>query len=144
MLFCFLLKNIINIYERQYSKIYQIISDIGGVFEILLVIASFINSTYNDYIALNDTSDLLNSLIDKEKNPLKNGNNNNKEEIKIDLNNRSLTDNKEEDKKYETNENKNEEILKMKPNHLPPIFLKNDEKNVVKHSINSEMFSNNI
>ena len=143
VIYSFILKNIINIYERQYSKIYQIISDIGGVFEILLVIASFINSTYNDYIALNDTSDLLNSLIDKEKNPLKNGNNNNKEEIKIDLNNRSLTDNKEEDKKYETNENKNEEILKMKPNHLPPIFLKNDEKNVVKHSINSEMFSNN-
>ena len=67
VVYSFILKNIINIYERQYSKIYQIISDIGGVFEILLVIASFINSTYNDYIALSDTSDLLNSLIDKEK-----------------------------------------------------------------------------
>ena len=46
-----------NIYERNYSKIYEIISDIGGVFEILLVIASFINSIYNDYIALSDTSE---------------------------------------------------------------------------------------
>jgi hypothetical protein len=52
----FILKNIINIYERNYSKIHEIISDIGGVFEILLVIASFINSIYNDYIALSDTS----------------------------------------------------------------------------------------
>ena len=67
VVYSFILKNIINIYERYYSKIYQIISDICGVFEILLVIASFINSTYNDYIALSDTSDLLNSLIDKEK-----------------------------------------------------------------------------
>lgn len=88
-----------NIYERNYSKFHEIIADIGGVFEILLVIASFINSLYNDYVALSDTSELLNSLIDKEKNPLKNENDNNKKEIKIELNNRSLADNKEEDKK---------------------------------------------
>ena len=95
----FVLKNIMNIYERNYSKFHEIIADIGGVFEILLVIASFINSLYNDYVALSDTSELLNSLIDKEKNPLKNENDNNKKEIKIELNNRSLADNKEEDKK---------------------------------------------
>ena len=120
----FILKNIINIYERNYPKIQDIISNIGGVFEILLVIASFINSLYNDYIALSDTSELLNSLIDKEKNPLKNGNNNNKEE----------------DKKYEANETKNEEILKMKPGRLPPLFPKNGEKNLI-NSNNSEMFT---
>ena len=129
-----------NIYERNYSKIHEIISDIGGVFEILLVIASFINSLYNDYIALSDTSELLNSLIDKEKNPLKNENDNNKKEIKIDLNNRNLNNNKEEDKKYEANETKNEEILKMKPGRLPPLFPKNGEKNLI-NSNNSEIFT---
>ncbi len=40
----FILKNMINMYERNYSKVHEIISDIGGVFEILLVIASFINT----------------------------------------------------------------------------------------------------
>ena len=137
----FVLKNIMNIYERNYSKFHEIIADIGGVFEILLVIASFINSLYNDYVALSDTSELLNSLIDKEKNPLKNENDNNKKEIKIELNNRSLADNKEE--KYEANEIKNDEILKMKPVRLPPQFSKNSEKNSIKYSNNnSEMFTN--
>ena len=140
VIYGFILKNIINIYERNYSKIHEIISDIGGVFEILLVIASFINSLYNDYIALSDTSELLNSLIDKEKNPLKNENDNNKKEIKIDLNNRNLNNIKEEDKKYEANETKNEEILKMKPGRLPPLFPKNGEKNII-NSNNSEMFT---
>ena len=88
------------------------------------MIASFINSLYNDYISLSDTSELLNLLIDKEKNPLKNENDNNKKEIKIDLNNSSLTNNKEEDKKYEANETKNEEILKMKAFRLPHFFQK--------------------
>jgi len=139
----FVLKNIMNIYERNYSKFHEIIADIGGVFEILLVIASFINSLYNDYVALSDTSELLNSLIDKKKNPLKNENDNNKKEIKIELNNRSLADNKEEDKKYEANEIKNDEILKMKPVRLPPQFSKNSEKNSIKYSNNnSEMFTN--
>ena len=141
VIYGFILKNIMNIYERKYSKIHEIISDIGGVFEILLVFASFINSLYNDYIALSDTSELLNSLIDKEKNPLKNENDNNKKEIKIDLNNRNLNNIKEEDKKYEANETKNEEILKMKPGRLPPLFPKNGEKNII-NSNNSEMFTN--
>jgi len=135
----FVLKNIINIYERNYAKIYQIVSDIGGVFEILLVIASFINSIYNDYISLYDTSELLNFLIDKEKNSLKDENNNNKEQIKINLNNSSLTSNKEEDKKYEANIAKNEEILKMKPSRLPPLFPKNGQINKIRYSTNSEM-----
>ena len=138
----FVLKNIMNIYERNYSKFHEIIADIGGVFEILLVIASFINSLYNDYISLSDTSELLNLLIDKEKNPLKNENDNNKKEIKIDLNNKSLTNNKEEDKKYEANETKNEEILKMKPVSLPPLFPKNDDNKFIRYSNNNEIFSN--
>ena len=135
-----ILKNIINIYERNYSKIYEIISDIGGVFEILLMIVSFINSIYNDYISLYDTSELLNFLIDKEKNPLKDENNINKEQIKINLNNSSLTSNKEEDKKYEANITKNEEIFKMKPGCLPHL-PQNGKKNIIKYSTHSEMFS---
>jgi len=137
----FILKNMINMYERNYSKVHEIISDIGGVFEILLVIASFINSIYNDYISLYDTSELLNFLIDKEKNPLKDENNNNKELIKINLNNNSLSNNKEEDKKYEANLTKNEEILKMKPVRLPPLFPKDGEKNKIKYSTHSEMLT---
>jgi len=142
IIYGFILKNIMNIYERNYSKIHEIISDIGGVFEILLVIASFINSLYNDYISLSDTSELLNLLIDKEKNSLKNENDNNKKEIKIDLNNKSLTNYKEEDKKYEANETKNEEILKMKPVSLPPLFPKNDDNKFIRYSNNNEIFSN--
>jgi hypothetical protein len=149
----FILKNIINIYERNYSKIYEIISDIGGVFEILLVIASFINSIYNDYIALPDTSELLKFLIDKEKN-LVNDENNNKEEIKININNNNLMGDKEENKRYERDTKKNEEAFNMKPNHLPPILLppqpindldtnKKVEKKVIKFSINNEILSTN-
>ena len=140
VVYSFILKNIINIYERNYSKIYEIISDIGGVFEILLMIVSFINSIYNDYISLYDTSELLNFLIDKEKNPLKDENNINKEQIKINLNNSSLTSNKEEDKKYEANITKNEEIFKMKPGCLPHL-PQNGKKNIIKYSTHSEMFS---
>ena len=141
VVYAFILKNIINIYERNYSKLYQIISDIGGVFEILLLIASFINSMYNDYISLYDTSELLNFLIDKEKNSLKDENNNNKGQIKINLNNSSLSNNKEEDKKYEAYIIKNEEILKMKPGRLPPLFPKNGEKNITGYSTNNEMLT---
>ena len=105
------------------------------------MIASFINSIYNDYISLYDTSELLNFLIDKEKNPLKDENNNNKELIKINLNNNSLSNNKEEDKKYEANLTKNDEILKMKPVRLPPLFPKDGEKDKIKYSTHREMLT---
>ena len=124
----FILKNIINIYERNYSKINEIISDIGGVFEILIVIASFINSIYNDYIALSDASELLNFLIDKEKNLVNDENNNNKEEIKININNNSLMSDREKNKKNEINTKNNEETFKIK-------------KKVIKFSTNNEVFS---
>ena len=151
--FSFSLKNIMNIYERNYSKVYEIISDIGGIFEILLVIASFINRIYNDYIVIYDTSELLKFLIDKEKNLLNNENNNNKEEIKKIINKTNLMIDKEENEKYERNTKKNEEAFIMKPRHLSPISFppqpkkqldtnKKIGKKVVKFSNNNEILSN--
>ena len=117
------------------------------------MIASFINSIYNDYIALSDTSELLKFLIDKEKNLVNDENNNNKEEIKINIINNSLTSDKEENKKNEINTKNNEEAFKMKRNHLSPISFppqpinhldtnKKVGKKVIKFSTNNEIFSN--
>ena len=61
------LKNRINYYERNYKKIQDVISDIGGIFHFISFIAIYINRLYNNYIVLSDTEELLRFLISAER-----------------------------------------------------------------------------
>ena len=62
------LKNRINYYERNYKRIQDVFSSIGGIYQITFVIAVLINRLYNNYIVLCDTESLLFSSIYTEKN----------------------------------------------------------------------------
>ena len=61
------LNNRRNYYKRNYKRIQDIISDIGGISQFISVIAIFINRLYNSYIVLFDTENLLFSSIETEK-----------------------------------------------------------------------------
>jgi hypothetical protein len=67
MAYYFWLKNRINYYERSYKRIQDVISSIGGIYQVAVVIASIINRLYNKYIVLCDTEMLLFYSIYTEK-----------------------------------------------------------------------------
>ena len=69
--YCFWLKNTMHYYERHYKRIQDLFSSIGGIYQVITIIAIYINSLYNNYILLSDTENLLNFSIDTEKNILK-------------------------------------------------------------------------
>jgi len=85
MIYCFWLKNRINSYERTYQRIQDIISDIGGISEIISFLASIINRIYNSYIILFDTEKLLFSIFESQEKNIKKKNNidNNNEPNKL-------------------------------------------------------------
>ena len=57
-----------NFYERTYKRVQDILSFIGGINQIITIIAFYINNLYNNYIVLSDTERLLISSIHEEKN----------------------------------------------------------------------------
>ena len=61
------LRNVMNYYERSYKKIQDIFSNIGGMYQVVIIFATIINSFYNQYIILADTDILLNNSIYNEK-----------------------------------------------------------------------------
>ena len=61
------LNNRINYYEREYSSMLDILSDIGGILNIIIFIMSFINEFINSYIILKDFILLLNLFSITEK-----------------------------------------------------------------------------
>ena len=63
----FFLKNMMVYYERTYKKIQDVVSDIGGIHQVVTIIAVCLNSIYNEYVILSDTSLLLDSSIENEK-----------------------------------------------------------------------------
>ena len=63
----FWLSNNQKYYERKYKRIQDIISNIGGINQVIILIAYFINKLFNNYKVLYDTEDLLFSTIDLEK-----------------------------------------------------------------------------
>lgn len=65
--YSFWLKNNMSYYERKYKKIQEILSNIGGINQIIILVSVFINNIYNRYIVLYDTEDLLFSSINTEK-----------------------------------------------------------------------------
>ncbi len=73
--FIFWLKNSMNYYERTYKRVQDIASSIGGLYQVINIIAFYINYYYNNYIVLSDTKNLLSSSIKIEKNNCKNSEN---------------------------------------------------------------------
>ena len=67
MVYYFWLKNRMNHYERNYKRIQDVTSSIGGIYQIVTVIAIFANRLFNKYIVLSDTEKLLFSSIYTEK-----------------------------------------------------------------------------
>ena len=65
--YIFWLKNAQNYHERTYKRIQDVISSIGGFCQFVLVFASVINLSFNNYIVLSDTELLLNTSIHREK-----------------------------------------------------------------------------
>jgi hypothetical protein len=65
LVYYFWLKNRLLIYERIYKRIQDIISNIGGIFEIVTFLSSFVNCFYHNYIILYDTKTLLFSSIEE-------------------------------------------------------------------------------
>ena len=63
----FWIKNTMNYYQRNYKRIQDVISSIGGFNQVVIFISIYINSFYNNYIVLNDTESLLFSSIYSEK-----------------------------------------------------------------------------
>ena len=59
MAYYFWLKNRENYYERNYKRIQDVISSIGGIYQVTIAIASILNHLYNKYIVLCDTEMLL-------------------------------------------------------------------------------------
>jgi hypothetical protein len=61
----YLMQNNINIYERRYKGIFDILSSIGGASQLLFLACSIINYIYNGYIIIMDTNKFF-CQIDKE------------------------------------------------------------------------------
>ena len=62
--FYFWMQNTLQYYERNYKRLQDILSDIGGISSIVLTVAEIINATVSGFIILLDTEDLVSS---KEK-----------------------------------------------------------------------------
>jgi hypothetical protein len=58
----FWMQNTLQYYERNYDRIQDILSDIGGISSIVLTIASILNVVINNFIILLDTEELALSL----------------------------------------------------------------------------------
>ena len=61
MLYYLWLGNRMQDYIRTYRRIQDVMSDIGGIFQAMTLIAEIVNYLYNGYIVLYDTQELLSS-----------------------------------------------------------------------------------
>ena len=114
-LYTFWLKNNMNYYERSYKRIQDIISDIGGIYQFITIVATFINNFYNKYIVLNNIEELLYSSINLEKNNYKKMND-----------------------KYEKSRNKSENLEK---NNINEIIKNSDISKLNKDKIKDKIHS---
>jgi hypothetical protein len=73
MIFNIWLKNRMQYYKRIYKTIQDVISDIGGISEFITMLASYINSLYNNYKILSDFEKIISPSLEKKKgNTMKN------------------------------------------------------------------------
>ena len=63
-----LMQNSIQIYERRYSNLFDILPQIGGVFQFLFYIFFWVNYFYNKYVIAYDTNSLFFNVKESTKN----------------------------------------------------------------------------
>ena len=144
--YSFFLKNVMIESERKYTKLQELFSTIGGLFNFAQMLAFYINYFYNNYICLLDTQLLLNDLIQTEKNDI----NFNKNIIKNFNNLNNNEDNnkkpKEKDKKYISSSSRikenSESNIKVEINLKNKIISNNDNTNI--NNINYHIDTNKI
>jgi hypothetical protein len=134
----FWLSNRQNYYERKYKRIQDIVSDIGGIYQFITFIATYINFIFNDYVALSDTYNLLFSSMHTVKNSDKKFKKESVKSKKLEkIKNNSLSDNKMiENLNTEKSNNKNDK------NNISPNDNFNKEHNT-KSIINAIRENNN-
>ena len=85
--FTHFIQNNIQIYERRYDDIFEILSDIGGIIQCVFNIFYWFNYFYNKYIIISDTNKLFFTVIEKRANSL------NDDKIKqLNMNNSNLNE----------------------------------------------------
>ena len=67
MIYNIWLKNRMQYYKRIYKTIQDVISDIGGISEFITMLASYINSLYNNYKILSDFEKIISPSLEKKK-----------------------------------------------------------------------------
>jgi hypothetical protein len=60
------LKNRLQCYDRTYKKIQDVISDIGGISEVVTAIATFLNCFFNKYIIMVNVEKMISPYLKKE------------------------------------------------------------------------------
>ena len=144
-LYCIYLKNNMNYYERNYKRIQDVISDIGGIYQIIKIFSDFINKFYNKYIILNNIENLLYFSINSEKhnnkhkksrNQIKNLENEHKKtSINIKLNEEKFKDN--------LNPIENDITISKSNNNFNKFENKNKEKKENIEKIKDKKYNNN-
>ena len=109
----FFLKNIVEYYERNYKRVQEIISSIGGINQAITIIGFYLNQLYNSFVVLSDTEFLLHSSIYNEKNNYKKKVN----DLKNSRNKIKDLDNKFDDNKKKKNSNSKKIIDESKNNN---------------------------
>jgi hypothetical protein len=103
-IYYFWLKNRENYYQRNYKRIQDLISDIGGINHFITFVAFYINYLFNNYIILSDTEELLFYSINSEtekKPPSKHNNEIKKLKNKsVNIENKELNNNKIQKKNF--------------------------------------------
>ena len=117
------LSNRQNYYKRKYKRIQDAISEIGGIYQFISIIAIFINRLYNNYIVLLDTENLLFSSIDSNNNKIKKVQDLPKEKINKNIKNNSKNISIKEKENKNKSQSRNE-IVDKKQNES------NNNKNI--------------
>jgi hypothetical protein len=60
------LKNRLQCYDRTYKKIQDVISDIGGISEVVTAVAAFLNCFFNKYIIMVNVEKMISPYLKKE------------------------------------------------------------------------------
>ena len=130
--FTHFIQNNIQIYERRYDDIFEILSDIGGIIQCIFNIFYWLNYFYNKYIIISDTNRLFFSVIGHRANSL------NDEKIKqLNIKDKNLNDSSMND--LQINKRTNtiiENIIRKYDNNGYKVI---QEKNESKESSNSNI-----
>ena len=145
----FWIKNTMNYYQRNYKRIQDVISNIGGINQVVIILSIYINSLYNQYIVLHDTESLLFSSIHSEKKEMKKANKDYKVSDKIKISEKEKTNkistNNNDDKNKSSVKGRNKQIEKSinnfsKSNHM---FLNNSEDIDHNYEFQTQIIENN-